>query len=71
MDSAIKDIVVSAKLDILERPVSNVRNRGYYMATRRYEIFLRVLKIFHSFAALTREEKFRISKRTCNVLFII
>ena len=34
-------------------------------------------KIFHSFAALTREifstreEKFRISKRPCNVLFII
>ena len=44
MDLAIKDIVVSAKLDILERPVSNVRNRGYYMATRRYEISLRVLK---------------------------
>ena len=33
-------------------------NRGYYMAARRYEISL-------------REEKFRISKRSCNVLFII
>ena len=26
---------------------SEVGNRGYYMATRRYEISLRVLKIFH------------------------
>ena len=39
------------------------------MAVRRYEISRRVLKIFHSLAALTREifstreEKFRISKR--------
>ena len=41
-------------------------NRGYYMA-RRYEISLRVLKNIFS----TREEKFRISKRPCNVLFII
>ena len=54
-----------------------VAHRGYYMAVRRYEISLLVLKIFHSFAALTREifstleEKFRISKRLCNVLFII
>ena len=35
--------------------------RGYYMAAQRYKISLRVLKI----------EKFRISKRPCNVLFII
>ena len=53
-------------------------NRGYYMVARRYEIYLRVLKnisqvqrtsseIFFS----TQEEKFRISKRPCNVLFII
>ena len=52
-------------------------NRGYYIAVRRYEISLRVLKIFHSFVALTREkfstreEKFRISKRACYVLFIV
>ena len=39
--------------------------RGYYMAARRYEISLRVLKNIS-----TREEKFRISKRPCNVLFI-
>ena len=32
-----------------------VAHRGYYMAVRRYEISLLVLKIFHSFAALTRE----------------
>ena len=31
-----------------------VAHRGYYMAVRRYEISLLVLKIFHSFAALTR-----------------
>ena len=42
-------------------------NRGYYMAARRYEISLRVLKNIFS----TREEKFPISKRPCNVLFII
>jgi len=41
-------------------------NRGYYMAARRYEISVRVLKYFS-----TREEKFRISKRPRNVLFII
>ena len=40
--------------------------RGYYKAAGRYEISLRVLKNFS-----TREEKFRISKRPCNVLFII
>ena len=48
------------------------------MAAWRYEISLLVLKIFHSFAALTRsslvkyfstlEEKFRISARPCNIL---
>ena len=32
-----------------------VAHRGYYMAVRRYEISLLVLKIFHSFSALTRE----------------
>ena len=30
-------------------------DRGYYMAVRRYEISLLVLKIFHSFATLTPE----------------
>ena len=48
------------------------------MVAWRYKISLRVLKkIFHSFAALTHEiffstpeEKFRIYKRPCNVLFI-
>ena len=51
------------------------RNRGYYMAETKF--LFSCWKIFHSFAALTREifstreEKFRISKRPCNVLFII
>ena len=52
--------------------------RGYYMAARRYEISLRVLKKYftRSLRSLvkyfsTLEEKFRISKRPCNVLFII
>ena len=52
--------------------------RGYYMAARRYEISLRVLKNISRVSAAnewnifsTREEKFRISKRPCNVLFII
>ena len=50
------------------------------MAAWRYEISLLVLKIFHSFAALTRsslvkyfstlEEKFRISARPCTFLYI-
>ena len=49
-------------------------HRGYYMAARRYLCW----KIFHEWAQRTgeiffstREEKFRISKRPCNVLFII
>ena len=52
-------------------------NRGYYMAARRYAISLRVLKNIsrvrcaHSWKIFsTRGEKFRISKRPCNVLFI-
>ena len=46
--------------------------RGYYMATRRYEISFRVLKNISRVKYFsTREEKFRISKRSCNVLFII
>ena len=49
-------------------------HRGYYMAAWRYECW----KIFHEWAQRTgeiffstREEKFRIFKRPCNVLFII
>ena len=48
------------------------------MAARRYEISLRVLKNISRVTAAnernifsTREEKFRISARLCNVLFII
>ena len=55
-----------------------IRNIGYYMALRRCEISLRVLKNISQVSAAnewnifsTREEKFRISKRPCNVLFII
>ena len=39
------------------------------MTAHRYEISLRVLKMMKYFS--TREEKFPISKRPCNVLFII
>ena len=55
------------------------RNRGYYMAARRYKWFLfECWKIFHSFAALlvkyfffhTRREILYL-QRPCNVLFII
>ena len=53
-------------------------NRGYYMAARRYEISLRVLKNISRVSAAnertifsTREEKFRISKRPCDALFNI
>ena len=53
-------------------------HRGYYMATRRYKISLRVLQKYFSsehseqgkyFSTLG--EKFRIPKRPCNVLFIL
>ena len=44
------------------------------MVAWRYEIsLLELKKIFHSFAALTRatlEEKFRISARLCNILYV-
>ena len=53
-------------------------NRGYYMAARTYEISLRVLKNISRVSSANewnifslREEKFRICKRPCNVLFII
>ena len=56
-----------------------LENKGYYiMAARRYKISLRVSKkIFTSEHServkyfSTREEKFRIAKRSCIVLFII
>ena len=43
------------------------------MAARRYEISPRVLKNIRERVKYfsTREEKFRISKRPCNILFII
>ena len=48
------------------------------MAAQRYEISLRVLKNISQVSAAnelnifsTREEKFRISKRLCNVILII
>ena len=50
------------------------------MAMQRYEISLRVLKNISCVSAVnktseiffsTREEKFRLSKRPCNILFII
>ena len=43
------------------------------MAARRYEISLQVLKNIAQTSEVfsTQEEKFRISKRPCNVLFII
>ena len=46
------------------------------MIACRYEISLLVLRIFYSFAALTRkifltlEEKFRICARPCNILYL-
>ena len=50
----------------------------YYMVTCRCEISLLVLKIFHSFAAVTREaffstleEKFLVSARPCNILYLL
>ena len=53
-------------------------NGGYYMATRRYEISLWVLKNILRVSAAnewmifsTLKEKFRIQKWPCNVLFII
>ena len=55
-----------------------VINRGCYIAARSYEISLQVLTNISQVSAVnewnifsTREEKFRISKRPCNVLFII
>ena len=45
-------------------------NRGNYMAARRFEISRRVLKKYFKYFS-TLEEKGRISKLPCNVLFII
>ena len=38
------------------------------MAARGYEFYLRV---FNSISSWTREDKIRIHKRACNILFII
>ena len=40
------------------------------MVAWRYEISLLKLKIFHSFALSTLEEKFRISARPCKILYL-
>ena len=60
----------------LSTPHCFLWNRGYYMAAWRYEIPLRLLKNISRVSAAnewnifsTREEKFCISKRPCNVLF--
>ena len=53
--------------------------RGYYMAVRRYEFYLRMVKtIFYERAQRVskilfspREDKINIFKPPCNVLFII
>ena len=57
-------------------PAKSCINRGYYMATWRYKISLRVLKNISQVSTVndwiifsTREEKFHISKRSRNVLF--
>ena len=58
--------------------ITSLINRGYYMAARRYEISLRVLRNISRVRAANdareiffqHEEKFRISKRPYNVLFI-
>ena len=50
------------------------KDRGYYMAAWRYKISLLVLKKYFTSERnifSTQEEKFRISKWPCNVLFII
>ena len=73
--------LLTGSIDSSEREccqrVEPLINRGYYMAARRYEISLRVLKNIHEWALRTsevyffstREKKFRISKRPCNILF--
>ena len=54
------------------------RHRGYYMAARGYEFYLECWKYLsrvrfaHSWEILSaREDKIRIPKRPCNVLFIL
>ena len=47
--------------------IEDVLNRGYYMAAWGYEFYLRVLQVSLS----AREDKIRIPKWPCNVLFII
>ena len=67
-------LTIMTTLELLQSYI----NRGYYVATRRYEISHECWKIFHDWAPRTSEmffqhekKKFRISKRPCNVLFII
>ena len=74
---------ISARSTRIEITISwanrNKIYRGYYMPTRGYEFYLRVVNsISHSFAVLTREisswpreDKIHIHKRACNILFII
>ena len=70
--------VISASYLLSCTNLRDVTNRGYYTAAWRYKISLRVLKKISRVSAAyewnifsTREEKFHISKRPCNVLFII
>ena len=42
--------------------VNEVRNRGYYMAARGYEVYLRVLSISHEWAKRTSERYFQHEK---------
>ena len=58
--------------------ISVIINKGYYMTAQRYEISLPVLRNISQVSAAnewntfsTGEEKFRISRRQCNVLFIM
>ena len=67
--------------NLIHDQLSNVINRGYYMAVRRYEFYLRLVKtIFYERAIAKRvskilfsaqDDKIRIFKPPCNVLFII
>ena len=49
----------------LRKAITTHGNRGYYVAARGYEFYLRALKRYF------RENKIRIPKRPCKVLFIL
>ena len=58
--------------------VAEAYDRGYYMAARGYEFYLPVLKVSLMSErservrdTSAREDKIRIPKRPCNVLFIL